>query len=356
MGEQRVILVTGVSETIGIRVAEALMVKPDVHVIGLDSTPPEEVIKGLDFIQADVRNSLLGDLFKSESVDTVCHLKFAESDKPSEASFDLNVMGTMKVFSACTEAGVRKVVLKSSTAVYGAKPDNSAFISEDHPLAGSRTWGTIRDLVEIESFCNGFVRQSPEMALTILRFASILGPTIDSPMTRYLKERVTPVLMGFDPMMQIIHESDAVGAIVHAVMSDVSGVFNVGDEGNLPLSKLIRLAGKFPVPVLHWFVYWGHDMVGRSSGYTPIEPDYLRYAWVGDLRKMKEVLLFEPHYTSAEAMREFAGSRRVSRYIPEGGTLAYDEDRLRDTIERRRRIREREAATWGKEVKGESNE
>lgn len=356
MTEQRVVLVTGVAGIIGKRVAEALMLKPGIHVIGLDSDPPEEIPKGLDFIQADIRNPLIVELFKSEDIDTVCHLKFLESDRPSEATFDINMMGTMKVFGACEEAGVQKIVLMSSTAVYGARPENSAFLSEDHPLSGSRTSGTIRDLVEIEAFCNDFIRQVPQVALTILRFASILGPSIESPITRFLKAPVAPVLLGFDPMMQVIHEDDVVGAIAHAVLNDVPGVFNVADEGVLPLTKLVRLAGKFPVPVIHWFAYWSQDIIGKRSRYTPIELDYLRYPWVGDLKKMREEMHFEPHYTSEEALREFAGKQRVGRSMPESAALEYDEVRLRDTIERRRRIRERESAGAGDQVEGENDE
>ena len=356
MTEERVVLVTGVAGIIGKRVAEALMLKPGSHVIGLDSDPPEEISKGLDFIQADVRNPLIVDLLKSEHIDTVCHLKFLDSDRPSEAAFDINVMGTMKVFGACEEAGVQKIVLMSSTAAYGARPENSAFLSEDHPLSGSRKSGTIRDLVEIEAFCNGFIRQAPHIALTILRFASILGPGIESPMTRFLKEPAVPVLLGFDPMMQVIHVDDVVGAIVHAVVNDVPGVFNVADEGILPLTKLVRLAGKFPVPIIHWFAYWSQDIFGKKSRYTPIELDYLRYPWVGDLKKMREELHFEPHYTSEEALREFAGRQRAGRSMPESAALEYDEERLRDTIERRRRIREREAAGSGDQIEGENDE
>jgi UDP-glucose 4-epimerase len=356
MTEQRAVLVTGVAGTIGRGVAEALTAKPGIHVIGLDSDPPEDTLKDLDFIRADVRNPLIVDLMKSEGIDTVCHLKFVESDRPSEATFDINVMGTMKVFGACEEAGVRKFVIMSSTEVYGAKPDNSAFLLEEHPLSGSTSSGTIRDLVEIEAICDGFARQTPQIGLTILRFANIIGARIDAPLTRYLKEPTVPVLLGFDPMMQVIHEDDVVRAIIHAVINDVPGIYNVAGEGVLPLTKLVRLAGKFPVPIPHWLAYWGQGFLGRRGQSTPFEPDYLRYPWVGDLTKMRTKMQFEPHYTSEEALREFAGVMRVSRYKPESAALQYDEDRLRDTIERRRRIRETVTDAVGEKAEGFSHE
>ena len=189
MAEAKVILVTGVGGYWGAKVAERLISIADLsseqnyHIIGLDTAPPEEAIKDLDFIRADVRNPLLIDLLKSEQVHTVCHLSFMETLRTGEASFDANVMGTMKVVGACSEAGVQKVILKSSTVVYGAYPDNPAFITEQNPINGSRAYGYSRDLVEIEAFCNGFQRQVPEMQLTILRFPGIIGPRAETPLT-----------------------------------------------------------------------------------------------------------------------------------------------------------------------------
>lgn len=347
MTQEKVVLVTGVADYWGARVAESLLA-PDqsdtIHVIGVDNEPPEQEIKGLDFIQADVRNPLLLELLQDEKVHTVCHLVFNESTRPSETNFDLNVMGTMKVLGSAAEAGVRKVVIKSSMTVYGALSQNPAFLTEEHPIHGSRASGYVRDLVEIEAFCNGFQRQVPDMMLTILRFASIVGTKCVTPFTRFLKQPLAPTLLGFDPQMQVIHENDVVAALVHAIQNDVPGVYNVAAEDNLPLSKIIALAAKVNIPVFHLFAYWGLG-IAQSSGlktgvYFPMEPDYIRFPWVGDLTRMHNGLGFTPQYTAEEALREVAGEQRLRGYMPESVALAYDEERLRDTLERRRRARE----------------
>jgi hypothetical protein len=112
---------------------------------------------------------------------------------------------------------------------------------------------------------------------------------------------------------------------------------------------LIALAAKLPIPVIHLFAYWGFGLASSVGApinkYAPIELDYLRYSWVGDLTRMREELGFVPRYTAEEALREFAGEQRLRRYMQESVTLAYDEERLRDTIERRRRARDIDAAT-----------
>ena len=141
MTEKQVVLVTGVAGYWGARVAARLAAEGSYHVIGVDREPPEVKIEELDFIPADIRNPLLASLLDSEGVDTVCHLAFVEATRPSEAAFDYNVRGTTKVLDACAGAGVRKVVLKSSMAVYGARPSNSTFLAENHALRGSKQQG-----------------------------------------------------------------------------------------------------------------------------------------------------------------------------------------------------------------------
>jgi UDP-glucose 4-epimerase len=345
ISDRRVILVTGVGDYWGARIAARLAADPDTLVIGLDDVAPLEEIENLDFIQADIQNPLLPELLSSEGVDIVCHLKFVESSDCSEANFNLNVSGARKVLGACADAGVRKVVLRSSTAVYGAHAGNSAFIAEETPLRGSSKYGYTRDLVELEAFCNGFAVQFPEISLTILRFANIVGLTATSPMTRFLKHKPPRILLGFDPMMQIIHEDDVVEALVHAAQNDVRGVFNIAAEYAMPLSRILRLARRFPVHIFHPVAYKGFNLLRGSrfgpAEFAPIEWDYLRYPWVADLRLMVEDLGFSPLYRAEETLREFAADGQYNMEKDGDERIADEEGRLRDILEIRRRARER---------------
>ncbi len=341
MAEQRVVLIDGVADYWGGRVAERLLAEPDLHVLGLDTDPPRQG-SGLDFVQADMRNPLLVELLKTEQVDTYIHLAFLESDRPSETVFEYNVMGTMKVLSACAEAGVKQVILKSSTQVYGALPNNSAFLREDHPLNAKRNYGTLRDLLEIESFASSFRGQQPDVKLTVLRFANIIGPTVQTPLTRFLRDDTAPMLMGFDPVMQIIHEADVTNAIAHAAIFSVPGTYNVAAPGAMPLYKLTGLAGKLPLPLLHPIAYLGESFLGPQ--FAAMDFDYLRYPCVGDLQRMRDELEFQPAYTAEAAMREFATLRKEAAVPPGLTPQEAEEERLRAIIERRQHIREQTAA------------
>jgi UDP-glucose 4-epimerase len=347
MSDKQTVLITGAAGYWGSRVATRLMAEPGLAILGLDAEHPAEEIQGLDLIRADIRNPLLAKLLKAEQVDVVCHLALSGTRRLSETAFDLNVMGTTKVLGACAAAGVRKVVLKSSMAVYGARLTNSSFLTEEHPLQGSRRYGYIRDLVEVEVLCNGFRRGEPDIVLTVLRFPSIVGPTAHTRMTRFLKEPWAPSLLGFDPMMQIIHEDDVVEALVHAIGHDRPGVFNVAAEGVLPLSRIRGLAGKPPVAVFHPFAYWGARLLGgpgsRLARCLPMEPDYIRYPWVGDLARMRREFGFKPRYTAEETLREFAQRFRLEHYRLGMTSRIRAEEQLHDILEQRRRTREGQA-------------
>jgi UDP-glucose 4-epimerase len=317
--KKKVILVTGLKGYWSFRVAAKLVSIPEFRVLGLDKKPPEESIPDLEFIRADIRNPLTQDLIEAESVDTVVHLEFIESVRNTEKIFNANVLGTMKLIRMCAKAGVRKFVLKSSTSVYGAHATNPLFLSEDQPLDGSKRYGYNNHLVEIDSFCNGFSRQEPDLKLALLRFPNIIGPTVDT---------------GYNPLMQVIHEDDVVNALVHAVVHDWAGPVNVAAEGSIPLNKLLILAGKLPIPVFHPFV--SSAVALRGTRHVPIDVDYLRYPWVADLDKMHTEFDFSPRITGEDALREFAHLRREERFLPDSLGKIYRESRLRKVLQRRR--------------------
>ncbi len=335
-------LITGASGYWGQRVANRLLLASaeksagtaTLRVLGIDRRPPQTAIPGLDFVQADFQNPLIGKLLAAEAIDTVLHLDFLERTSPSESAFEHNVMGTMRFFGMCAEAGVRRIILRSSTVVYGARPGNSLFLPEEHPLRYSRSYGYSRHWGEVEEFCQNFGRNQPQISLTVLRFASILGPTVDSPMARFLRDHRAPSLLGFNPMMQIVHEQDVVDALVYAAREQISGTWNIAAEPVLPLNKLIARSGKVPLPILHPLAYAAVSVRGRR--HFPVELDYLRYPWVASVEKMQRELGWEPVFSAEEAIESFVAHQRVRRYMPDPVARMLDRSSLREFLERSR--------------------
>ena len=118
--------------------------------------------------------------------------------------------------------------------------------------------------------------------------------------------------MGFDPIIQLIHEDDVVEALVQGVIKDWSGTYNFGAEGSMPLLRIFRLLGKLPIPVFQPVIFSRNQAfegkLGRRTQSQPVDWDYLRYSCVADLEKMREDLSFFPEYSAEDAIRDFLGS------------------------------------------------
>ena len=266
MTPQRVVAVTGVSGRWGRAVAAALLAQPGLHVLGIDARPPQRPIHGLDFIKADIRNPLLVELLRAEQVDTVVHLAWRERQRRRDADFESNVLGTMQFLGACVEAGVDQIVLRSTTAVYGARPENPVYLNETFPVAARSSYAAVRDMVEVERFLAEFAAEFPELRIAVLRFANVVGADVDSPFTRLLRLPVIPSLLGFDPLLQLIDFEDAVRALVHTVLTRAGGVVNVAAREIVSLHQAAGMAGKPVLPLLHLAVYWTLPM----AGVTPV--------------------------------------------------------------------------------------
>lgn len=320
---KRHILVTGVSGRWGGLVARRLLAEPGVLVLGIDRRIPEHPMAGLDFVKADVRNPLLAELMVAEGVDAAVHLAFRQRQWPREEDFDSNVLGTMQLIGSCAEAGVRHIVLRSAMAVYGALPGYPMYLPEDWPLSPRAIYAYLKEVAEIEAYVEEFATEYPAMSIAVLRLAHVLGSDVSTPLTRLLDLPAAPILLGFDPLMQVIDAGDAVEALAIAALGDVWGPINVAAEGVLPLTAITGIAGRPPLPIPHWWAYWACAAAANVPALRnvlpslPIEPDHLRYACTGSLQRMAADLRLAPRHTARQAVERHAEFLR-SRPFREG--------------------------------------
>src|SRR3954453_21660611 len=178
-----VVLITGASRFLGGRLAARLAADPQVdRVIGIDAVPPRTAdlprLGRTEFVRADIRNPLVAKVLTQARVTTVVHAGLMASPRPVGGRGprqEMNVIGTMKLIAACQKADtVERVVVRSTTAVYGCGPADPAVFTEDmHPHDGAQT-GYAKDAVEVEGYCRGFARRRPDVDVSILRLATIL--------------------------------------------------------------------------------------------------------------------------------------------------------------------------------------
>lgn len=313
----RVIAVTGVAGYWGRWLARRL-VAAGHHVMGFDVHPPSPPIEGLEFLEVDLQNPLLPDVLISAGVEQILHLKFRWERQRSDAVFEHNVIGTTRLLEAANHARTAHVVLMGSTMAYGARPNNPSFISESASVRSGRE-AYLRHLYEIERVAKTMHENNSHSTITILRFAHIVGPTAPTFMNTLLKQEYAPTLLGFDPLVQFIHEEDVAAALEHAVVHLEQGPFrgavNIAAQLPVPLARVLHIAGVKPVPLLHPLAYTVHriPVIGDFALATqPIEWDYLRYPVVADTTVMSTRFGFTPTYDTETILTMIGRRWRVS--------------------------------------------
>jgi UDP-glucose 4-epimerase len=311
-----VVLVTGVSRYLGGRFAQLLTSTPGVsRVIGVDVVPPPHDIGSAEFVRADIRNPVIAKVIARAEVDTVVHMNVIATPTSAGGRVsmkEINVIGTMQLLAACQKApSVRRLVVKSTAAVYGSSPRDPAMFSEDMgPKAMPRAgWG--KDSVEVEGYVRGFSRRRPDVDVAVLRLANFVGPGVQTAITDYLSLPVVPTVLGFDPRFQLVHEEDGLEALRLATVGDVTGFVNVAADGFVTLHQAARLAGRPTLPVPGPLV----PAVGRAmrtTGLADFSGDQVRFLSFGrglDTTRMRSELGLEPRWTTREALEDFVRGR-----------------------------------------------
>jgi UDP-glucose 4-epimerase len=314
----RRVLITGVSGYWGGALARRLERLPEIeYIAGLDVRPPAGDLRRTEFIRADIRNPLVSKLLPQAAVDTVVHcdvLLAPEPGKGREQLHDINVIGSLQLLAACEQSDtVETIVVRGSAAIYGAEPNGPEFFTEDMARRFPLRTRFQRDIGELESYFENHSRRHPDETVMMLRYQPSLSADLDSPLTRYLRQPVVPVRMGFDPLLQFVDSDDAVGALEAAVRHPVRGAVNVAGEGSISLTRLLRLAGKPRLPV-PGPVFGAALGVGARLGLPRLPPEavpWLRNGVTIDVTRLIHEVGFRPRTTLA-TVEEFI-ERTVGR-------------------------------------------
>ena len=302
-----IVLVTGVSGVVGGLMARRLSSDPQIErVIGIDAVPPLHDMGRAQFVRADIRNPMIGKIMNQERVDTVLHLGvLATSGQAGGRSSqkEINVIGTMQLLAACQKAdALERLVVKSSSAVYGSSPRDPAMFTEEMSARRGALGGLGKDSVDIETYVRGFARRSPGVDVCILRTAPVIGPGLRSTFADFFRMPVLPVPFGFDGRFQLLGLDDAASALQLAVDGGATGVINVAGDGLLTIRQAARLAHLHTVPV----VAQSAPLVQQTARYLgwgrfdAEQMDFLCYGRGMDTTRMRTELGLEPTMTTRE--------------------------------------------------------
>ena len=318
MRQPRRIGITGLDTEYGIRLAERLLGWDDPPtLVGLDLNRPLRLAGRVDFYPVDLTSPTadvaLAERLAGEGVEVLIHLAFRNSPTPDiEEDHELETIGSLHVLNAVAAAQLSRLVVASSTMLYGAHPDNPNFLSEGHPLRGHPDAHCVQNRIEVEHLLSDWSDRHLDTEVTVLRSGWTLGPSRGNYVSRFFEASVIPTVMGFDPLVQLMHEDDLIDVYEEAIRNSHPGVWNVVGREALPLSALIAMAGKrrlpIPSPVLYRMskISFLEQTGDRPAGFF----DYLRYLWMADgERTWKE--FGEPLYSTREAWSAFVSSRRM---------------------------------------------
>lgn len=337
----RKVLITGVSHLLGLRLAKRLEADDDVEsVVGVDLDEPTIPMKKLDFVRADIRSPLIARVLESTGVDTIIHTNITSSPRTFGGRSGMkenNVIGTLQLLAAAQRARrVKKVVMKSSAAVYGSEPGEPSILPEDHAGKAVRLSGYSKDCAEAETYARDFGRRRPDVDLVILRTQNVAGPTVRTSITDYLSLPIVPTALGFDPRLQLLHEEDAVEALYLALTGDRDGIFNIAAEGVVYLSQATRLLGKPELPLVPFTARIAAGLL-RRFGVIDFPTDQLKlllYGRVLNIRRAREQLGFTPRYTTKQTLIDFRDHRAADDVIGDRSRPTWERDLRRLTAER----------------------
>jgi UDP-glucose 4-epimerase len=350
----RRVLITGLSSYWGGRLAQSLERFDEIEaIVGIDPSEPTRELERTEYVRAPYRHNLLARIIRAAAIDTVVDARLIVNSivaSPRD-THENNVIGTMNILTACAGADspVRRLVFRSSAHFYGAEQDDPAFFREDMGRPHPPRTALERDIVEAEGSVEEFRDRNPHVDVTVLRFTNVIGPDVDTAVIRLFALPAVPMILGFDPRLQFVHEDDVVHALEHAALNPIPGIFNVAADGVLALSEAISLLGKRPAPVLP---PWGTGLLAgplRALGLRfPDEMiNLMRFGRGLDNRRFKAAG-FQYGYTSREAVIRLGEHLRLSP-VMSGVEESYTYDReVEEFLRRSPHVRrERERGTQG---------
>ena len=314
-------LVTGAAGYLAGRIADFLSGWDECdRLVGVDARPEPPSFPGHSFHQVDIRSPETSRIILEECPDVVMHLAYAVDplhDTSEEQS--VNIGGLRRVLAGVEATGCRQFLVASSTTAYGAYPGIPTFQDEECHTRIHPRLPYARDKVITELMCRRFQASNPDVLVTVIRPAIVVGPNWSNLWAAiFFAFPVVPRAAGHDTMFQFIHEDDLVQLWILCIQREAAGTFNAAADGALTPVEIAKMLGKPTFPFHPSFMkasmWLAHHLLLLPVGTPPALADFFCYPWVASNQKARDVLGFAPVYSSREA---FAESARMQTRILE---------------------------------------
>lgn len=314
----RSVLVTGAGGYVGRQLLAALA--DDRRSIGtivavdIREMPVPDRLGGVEYRVGDVRDRGLAGLLTEFRVDCVVHLAAIVTPGPDSTrqfEYSVDVLGTQNVIDCCVEAGVEQLIVTSSGAAYGYHADNPVPLTEDDPLRGNPEFAYADHKRQVEERLELARGAHPELRQLIFRPGAILGATVSNQITDLFEKRFVLGIAGSDSPFSFVSDGDVVGAILHGIRGNSTGIYNLVGGGSTTMPAIADRLGKRYLPVPAEVVRTALRVLHRlgRSQYGPEQVEFLRYRPVLSNERLVTRFGYRPAMTSDEVFDDFVARR-----------------------------------------------
>lgn len=310
------IAITGISGFLGSRLVERLINETTVErIIGFDIAAPRSLPPKVKFFQMDVLDPAIVSVLEKQQIETIIHLAFVLFPlREKKRHYAIDVDGSRNVLEAAEKTNIKKIIIASSTSVYGVHDDNPELIYEEYPLKPNPDNEYAVHKTEVEALVAAFRQRHPEVCVTVFRPCMILGPHMDNLICKMAC--LLPCIItakSYDPLLQFVHEDDVVAAFIMAIFKDLPGIFNLVGSGTINMKEFCSIFNKnslaVPFPLLYnihsflWTIRF--PLITFSAGWL----HFFRYACIASGEKIKKEHCFYPAFSSGSALQSYVAAR-----------------------------------------------
>jgi UDP-glucose 4-epimerase len=315
--------ITGSSGYLAQQLMTQLGADPDCEfILGMDIHPREFPLPcAAQFLRFDMTApwELLTEFWTRRRINAGLHLAWQFNplhDRRRHRKVD--IQGSLNFLRAAAAAGLKRVVYCGSTTAYvnPQNPGTEPWLPEETKPSGTPRYLYSHHKAEIDRVVQAFREEHPEMQVTLLRGAIVLGPHTKNIVSKMLDWpwRWFPWMFqvrGADPPFQFLSEADMGAILLRAVKADAGGIYNCAGDGTLPYTDVVHASGKHPWAVPAAILYPLTDLLWklRLSPFPAGILDLIRYPWVSDTARLKNEFGYTPQQTSRQALEKFLEAR-----------------------------------------------
>ncbi|RJR41454.1 MAG: NAD-dependent epimerase/dehydratase family protein [Desulfobacteraceae bacterium] len=254
-------------------------------------------LRNVPVYEVDITDGGMRDLIVRLRPERVFHLAaihyIPECNANPERTLRVNVEGTLSVLNACAEAGVKKVIVASSGAVYA---DSETPLDENAQVAPVDIYGWSKAFTE--DLCR-WISYSKGLPVIAARLFNNFGPRETNPhiipeILFQLRKSDVLTLGNVSPIRDYIHTTDTADAMIALAQADLSGFIavNIATGTGVSVRDLVRILG---------------EQLGRT---LRIEFDQARLrpvdkeTQVADISLLRKLTGWEPRLTLRNGLRQ----------------------------------------------------